>query len=123
MEKVKADKIAVPTIIALSIIVPIVVVILMYMPVRFNLFDTESGTLPFFHALLNGSTAIVLTLGYFFMTIKAYKWHRNTIYTQLIIDIKCRNPMMEFFKLHMRCGSIEAKNKRQGDDESGYRKS
>ena len=86
MEKVKADKIAVPIIIALSIIVPIVVVILMYMPVRFNLFNTESGTLPFFHALLNGSTAILLTIGYLFMTIRAYKWHRNTMILAFLLS-------------------------------------
>lgn len=86
MEKLKADKIAIPIIIALSIIVPIVVVILMYMPVRFNLFDTDSGTLPFFHALLNGSTAIVLVLGYFFMSVEAYKWHRNTMILAFLLS-------------------------------------
>ncbi len=86
MEKVNADKIAIPVIIALSIIVPIVVLILMYMPVRFNLFDTDSGTLPFFHALLNGSTAILLTIGYFFMSIKAYKWHRNTMILAFLLS-------------------------------------
>ena len=86
MEKLKADRIAIPIIIALSIIVPIVVVILMYMPVRFNLFDTESGTLPFFHALLNGSTAVVLILGYLFMSVKAYKWHRNTMILAFLLS-------------------------------------
>tara|TARA_R100001369_G_scaffold954_1_gene2985 strand:+ start:6170 stop:6703 length:534 start_codon:yes stop_codon:yes gene_type:complete len=86
MEKVYADKIAIPVIIALSIIVPIVVVILMYMPVRFNLFNTDSGTLPFFHALLNGSTAILLTIGYFFMSVKAYKWHRNTMILAFLLS-------------------------------------
>lgn len=86
MEKLKADRIAIPIIIALSIIVPIVVVILMYMPVRFNLFDTESGTLPFFHALLNGSTAIVLILGYLFMSVKAYKSHRNTMILAFLLS-------------------------------------
>lgn len=86
MANTKTDKIAIPVIIALSIIVPIVVVILMYMPVRFNLFDTESGTLPFFHALLNGSTAIALTIGYLFMSIKSYKWHRNTMILAFLLS-------------------------------------
>ena len=34
------DKVAVPTIIALSIIVPVVVLILMYLPERYNIFGT-----------------------------------------------------------------------------------
>lgn len=73
------DRIAVPTIIALSVIVPVVVLILMYLPERYNLFGTRSGTFPLFHAVLNGITALLLMTGYFFMTVKEYKWHRNTM--------------------------------------------
>lgn len=73
------DRIAIPTIIALSIVVPIVVLVLMYLPERYNVFGTRSGTFPLFHAVLNGITALLLMTGYFFMTIKEYKWHRNTM--------------------------------------------
>ena len=77
----KTDKVAVPVIIALSVLVPIIVLILMYLPERYNIFGTQTGTFPFFHAVLNGSTAILLMLGYFFMSIKEYKLHRNTMIT------------------------------------------
>ena len=59
----KTDKVAVPVIIALSVLVPIIVLILMYLPERYNIFGTQTGTFPFFHAVLNGSTAILLMLG------------------------------------------------------------
>lgn len=73
----KTDKIAVPIIISLSIAVPVLVLILMNLPERYNIFGTQSGTFPLFHAVLNGSTALLLMSGYFFMSIKEYKWHRN----------------------------------------------
>lgn len=77
----KTDKVAVPVIIALSVLVPILVLILMYLPERYNVFGAQAGTFPFFHAVLNGSTAILLMLGYFFMSIREYKLHRNTMIT------------------------------------------
>ncbi len=73
----KNDKIAVPIIVSLSIVVPALVLILMYLPARINIFGTQSGTFPLFHAFLNGSTALLLMSGYFFMSIKEFKWHRN----------------------------------------------
>lgn len=77
----QTDRIAVPVIIALSILVPVIVLILMYLPERYNIFETQSGTFPLFHAVLNGSTAVLLMMGYFFMSIKEYKMHRNTMIT------------------------------------------
>lgn len=79
MAKTKTDKIVVPIIIALSILVPIIVLVLMNLPQRYNIFETQSGTFPFFHAVLNGSTAMLLTVGYFLMTVKEYKMHRNVM--------------------------------------------
>lgn len=73
----KRDNIAVPAIVTLSIVVPVLVLILMYLPERYNIFGTQSGTFPLFHAVLNGSTTIILMAGYFFMKIGEYKWHRN----------------------------------------------
>jgi len=86
MTNTKADKIVVPIIIALSILVPIIVVVLMNLPIRYNVFGTESGTFPFFHAVLNGSTAMLLTVGYFLMTIKEYKMHRNVMITAFVLS-------------------------------------
>lgn len=77
MALLRKDRIAVPAIVALSIVVPVLVLILMYLPERYNVFGTQSGTFPLFHAIINGSTALLLVTGYFFMTIKEYKWHRN----------------------------------------------
>ena len=81
MAVTKTDKIAVPIIILLSIVVPVLVLFLMYLPERYNIFGTQSGTFPLFHAVLNGSTALLLMSGYFFMSIKNYKWHRNFMIT------------------------------------------
>ena len=81
MAVTKTDKIAVPIIISLSIVVPVLVLFLMYLPERYNIFGTQSGTFPLFHAVLNGSTALLLMSGYFFMSIKNYKWHRNFMIT------------------------------------------
>ncbi|MBI6115443.1 DUF420 domain-containing protein [Salegentibacter maritimus] len=82
----KVDKIAVPVIIGLSILVPALVLVLMYLPERYNIFGTQAGTFPFFHAVLNGSTAILLMLGYFFMNIKEYKLHRNVMITAFVLS-------------------------------------
>ncbi|MFD1094210.1 DUF420 domain-containing protein [Salegentibacter chungangensis] len=83
----KSDKIAVPVIVALSVAVPIIVLILMYLPERYNVFGAQTGTFPFFHAVINGSTAILLMLGYFFMKIKEYKLHRNVMITAFCMSV------------------------------------
>lgn len=74
-----SDKVAIPVIIGLSVLVPIIVLILMFLPERYNIFGVQGGTLPLFHAVLNGSTALLLMVGYFFMRIQEYKLHRNTM--------------------------------------------
>lgn len=83
----KTDKIAVPVIVGLSVLVPILVLVLMYLPERYNFFGAQAGTFPFFHAVLNGSTAILLILGYFFMTIREYKMHRNIMITAFTLSV------------------------------------
>ena len=86
MAAAKIDKIAIPAIITISVVVPILVLILMYLPERYNLFGTQSGTFPLFHAVLNGSTALLLLFGYFSMQIKEYKWHRNFMITAFLLS-------------------------------------
>lgn len=80
------DKIMVPTIITLSVLVPLLVLILMYLPERYNLVGVQVGTFPFIHAMLNFTTAILLIIGYYFMRIKEYKWHRNTMITAFFLS-------------------------------------
>lgn len=79
MATARIDKIAIPTILALSVLVPVIVLILMYLPERYNLFGAQAGTFPLFHAVLNGSTALLLMAGYFFLSIQEFKLHRNVM--------------------------------------------
>ncbi|WP_213520980.1 DUF420 domain-containing protein [Nonlabens sp.] len=70
-------------IIAISIIVPLVVVVLMLMPERYNFLGIESGQLPLFHAVINGMTAVLLVSG--FILIKqhnrvAHRWVMTTAF-------------------------------------------
>ncbi len=74
-----SDKVAVPVIIALSIAVPVIVLILMFLPERYNIFGADTITFPLFHAILNFLTAFLLIIGYFFMKAEKYIQHRNTM--------------------------------------------
>lgn len=76
----------VPAIIALSIIVPLAVLVLMYMPQRYNVFNAQLGSFPFFHAVLNFSTAVLLIAGYYFMRIREYIWHRNVMIGAFVLS-------------------------------------
>lgn len=77
----KSDKTVVPIIIGLSVVVPIVVVILMNLPTRYDLLGLEVGSFPFFHALINGMTAVLLLLGYSFIKSGKKIAHRNVMIT------------------------------------------
>src|SRR5690606_35926880 len=44
---------------------------------RYNIFGAQSGTFPLFHAIINGSTALLLFTGYYFMKKGDYLLHRN----------------------------------------------
>ena len=72
----KSDKIVVPIIIVLSIIIPIVVAALMFLPDDLRLSFGGADlllSLPFFHAVLNASTGILLFVGY--VMIKNKRFH------------------------------------------------
>ena len=75
----ESDKVAVPLIIGLSIAVPIIVLILMLLPERYNIFGTDAITFPLFHGMLNFLTAVLLIFGFFFMKAEKYVQHRNTM--------------------------------------------
>lgn len=104
MQTGKFDRVMVPTIVAVSIAVPLLVVALLFLPER-QLIQTQLGTFPFFHAVLNFTTALVLILGYYFMRIGQYKYHRNTMITAFVLSSiflvsyvlsKINNPSMPF---------------------------
>lgn len=72
------DRVVVPIIIALSVIIPLAVAGMFALPddmkVQFGSFDARS--LPFFHAILNGSTAILLVTGFLLIKKKKISLHR-----------------------------------------------
>ena len=86
MATAKLDKIAIPTILTLSVVVPVVVLILMYLPERYNIFGAQAGTFPLFHAILNGSTALLLMGGYFFISIQERKLHRQFMIAAFVLS-------------------------------------
>ncbi len=75
------DKVAVPIIIALSVIVPIVVIVLMNLENRVNLLGLDVGSFPFFHALINAITAVLLLTGYQLIKKGNKLMHRNVMIT------------------------------------------
>lgn len=82
------EKIIVPAIIVVSVVAPILLVALLYLPEKFNLVDVENrGAFPLFHASLNFCTVLLLIAGYFFIKIKAKIAHRNTMITAFVFSL------------------------------------
>jgi putative membrane protein len=68
-ENPKSDKLVVPIIVILSIVVPLAVAALLLFPDVFKLeLGLSRGTLPAFHAILNGTTAVLLLSGLYFIS-------------------------------------------------------
>ena len=86
MSSLKTDRIVVPIITVLSILVPGLVFVLMLMPERFDIVDAQVGTFPFFHAVLNGITALLLVLGYRLMRKGDFIAHRNVMITAFVLS-------------------------------------
>ncbi|WP_417601233.1 DUF420 domain-containing protein [Owenweeksia hongkongensis] len=81
-KKQNSDKVAVPLIVALSIVVPLAVAALILFPDVLSIdMGIERSTLPAFHAILNGSTAILLILGLWFIRKKNIAAHRAAMLT------------------------------------------
>lgn len=80
------DKIMVPIIIVLSIIVPIVVVVLMNLETRTNLLGLELGSFPFFHAIINALTAILLGTGYYLIKKQNRELHKRVMITAFVLS-------------------------------------
>ncbi len=81
-EQKNNDKVVVPVIITLSILVPLVVAALLLFPDFFKLdLGIHRGTLPAFHAILNGTTALLLILALYFIRKRNIVAHRTTMLT------------------------------------------
>ena len=77
----KRDSIFVPTIIFLSVIVPFLVAFLMLFPNVFHIASEnyDFSSLPFFHAVLNGSTAILIFTGFVLIKNKKTELHKASM--------------------------------------------
>jgi putative membrane protein len=84
----KQDFFFVPLIITLSIIIPIVVALLMLFPDVFHI-ESESidfSSLPFFHAILNGSTAVLLFTGFILIKNKKTNLHKISMLSAFVLS-------------------------------------
>ena len=84
----KKDSFFIPLIITLSIIVPILVALLMLFP---DVFHIESeridfSSLPFFHAVLNGSTAVLLLTGFILIKNKKTNLHKFSMLSAFVLS-------------------------------------
>lgn len=82
----RADKYIVPAILGISVVVPVLVLVLMYLPTRYNFIGVEMANFPLFHAVLNFFTALLLLAGYYFMKIKELVWHRNIMISAFFLS-------------------------------------
>ena len=84
----KKDSVFIPIIITLSIIVPIFVALLMLFPDTLSIQtgNIDFSSLPFFHAVLNGSTAILIFIGFIFIKNNNSKMHRVSMLSAFILS-------------------------------------
>jgi putative membrane protein len=73
-------------IITISVLVPLVVVVLMFMPQRYNFLGVDSGMFPLFHAILNAMTALLLATGYTLIRAGNKTAHRKVMTTAFILS-------------------------------------
>lgn len=73
-------------IIAISIIVPLVVVLLMIMPERYNFLGVQAGLFPLFHAVINGMTALLLITGFTLIKNQNKTAHRAVMTTAFVLS-------------------------------------
>ena len=84
----KKDSLFIPLIIGLSIIIPVVVALLMLFPTVFHI-ESENydfSSLPFFHAILNGSTAILLITGFMLIKNRKTNLHKAAMLSAFVLS-------------------------------------
>ena len=84
----KQDQFYIPLIILLSIIIPLAVAALMFMPEEWHLEfgGADLRSLPFFHAILNGSSAVLLFTGFVLIKNKKINWHRICMLAAFVLS-------------------------------------
>ncbi|HET8753790.1 MAG TPA: DUF420 domain-containing protein [Salinimicrobium sp.] len=86
MKSESRDRYMVPVLIGISIIAPLLMLALVYLPLKSELFSAQMESLPFFHASLNFTTSILLLMGYLFARMKKYKIHRAFMLTAFVLS-------------------------------------
>ena len=84
----KRDSIFVPLIISLSVIIPIAVAFLMLFPNIFHIASEnyDFSSLPFFHAVLNGSTASLILTGFVLIKNKKTQLHKMAMLSAFVLS-------------------------------------
>jgi len=84
----KKDSFFVPLIISLSIIIPIVVALLMLFPdvLYIQSESIDFSSLPFFHAILNASTAVLLFTGFILIKNKKTNLHKISMLSAFVLS-------------------------------------
>ena len=82
----KSDKVMVPAIVVVSFLVPVAVLILMYLPERYEILGENFSNFPLFHAILNFFTGFLLVAGYIAMKKKELIWHRNLMISAFLLS-------------------------------------
>ena len=80
------DRTFISVITILSILIPVVVALLMVIPKRDALGALNVSSLPLFHATLNGTTAFMLLLGFYFIKNKKIALHRFSMLTAFALS-------------------------------------
>lgn len=81
------DRVFIPIIIGLSVLVPIIVIVLMNLDTRFNLLGLDLGSFPFFHAIINALTAILLATGYYLIKKQNRQMHKRVMITAFALSV------------------------------------
>ena len=82
----KNDKLMFTIIGVLSVVVPVLVAILGFMPQFFKLSDNDFSFLPHFHAILNSSTALCLLAGLYFIKKGNQLAHKSVMYAAFALS-------------------------------------
>ncbi len=77
----KNDKIYLAIIGVVSVLIPVVVALLLFLPQTGNLGDLNVAFLPHLNAVLNSATSIALLAGFYFIKTKNIAFHRTAMFS------------------------------------------
>ena len=84
----KKDKLYIPIIVVLSVVIPLAVAGLMFLPddLRVSFGGADLRSLPFFHAILNACTAVLLLVGFVWIKNKKIALHRIAMVSAFVLS-------------------------------------